>query len=218
MLFWTLADVGHFSTSREVATRDTSSRLDGPDCCGNGAWRPCSRRMGRRDRNDRASRGPRPYPLVRNACQPRGCDACQRSSPASSTSASCARLSPRDHGTCRSTLQRQSWQPLCCLCSTPSLQAGYSPFGQASRSRPSSLATPKTRHSTTLPWRHLGGSWRWCTQSSGGPRCSLRCRCTRPGWRRSGSSRCATCSPRRSGRWRRPWTSATRIPRSTASG
>ena len=35
---------------------------------------------------------------------------------------------------------------------------------------------------------------------------------------RSGSSRSARCSPRRSGRWPRPWTSAIRTRRGTASG
>ena len=48
-------------------------------------------------------------------------------------------------------------------------------------------------------------------------RCSA-CRCSRSVWPISVSSRCGRCSRRRSGRWRRPWTSGIRSRASTRSG
>ena len=91
--------------------------------------------------------------------------------------------------------------------------------GQSVRGRRSS-ATRAASASTCLALAPLG--WLMAQSSTRmrvvGDRCCSRCRCTRRGWRTSGSSRCARCSRRRSGRWPRRWTSAIRSRASTASG
>ena len=160
------------------------------------------------------ARTPRANPLVRDAGQSRGRrppPSCRRRRP----TAIVAIASPsRRRASWSTSLRRSSRRDRLLRSQHRDRWRRARAPDRSVRSRLSSSVTPGTRPSTTSRLAPLG--WlmaRRLHRSSGGRRCSSRCRCTRPGWRPSGSSRCATCSRRRSARWPRRWTSATRTRR-----
>ena len=214
--FWIVIDATRIGASRAASTWHSSGGGDRPDLGGHVPWRSSRRRMGCRSSGpprSESSRGRIPWygtlGELRRLLLPAVMAGVVREALPGLVCGSVADFCGHDRGRCLYLTEPVFWSswPACALrTEQPGLSKG-----------------PRRRLAWHRKLRRRAGSA--CVADDDGLRSPVvgdravrGFRCTRRDWPTSASSRCATCSRRRSVRWRRPSTSAIRTRPSTAIG